>query len=143
MHRLGLLAVLALVACTAAPPPVASYRNPSSPIYSSAVLLPEQIAGSWMQVADFAAAPGTCAAGPVEISQAPGGLQINADLCLAGQQRRLSGPLTPTGPGRFAAPGQLDPWWVLWADGDRRTLVIGTPSGRFGFVLNRGGVLPP
>ena len=34
------------------------------------------------------------------------------------------------------------PWWVLWADTDYRTLVIGTPSGAFGFVLNRGGLLP-
>jgi apolipoprotein D and lipocalin family protein len=47
------------------------------------------------------------------------------------------GPLQPTGPGRFVIAGQE--WWVLWADGDYRTLVIGTPSGRFGFVLNRAG----
>jgi apolipoprotein D and lipocalin family protein len=28
---------------------------------------------------------------------------------------------------------------VLWADADYRTLVIGTPDGSFGFILNRGG----
>jgi apolipoprotein D and lipocalin family protein len=44
-------------------------------------------------------------------------------------------------PGRFAVDG-MDDWWVLWADGDYRTLVIGTPSGRFGFVLNRESLLP-
>jgi apolipoprotein D and lipocalin family protein len=33
-------------------------------------------------------------------------------------------------------------WWVLWADVGYRTLAIGTPSGRFGFILNRGGDLP-
>ena len=42
---------------------------------------------------------------------------------------------------RLAGRGQ-QPWWVLWADTDYRTLVIGTPSGAFGFVLNRGGLLP-
>ena len=37
----------------------------------------------------------------------------------------------------------MEEGWVLWADADYRTLVIGTPSGRFGFVLNREAVLPP
>ncbi len=32
---------------------------------------------------------------------------------------------------------------MLWADADYRTLVVGTPSGQFGFVLNRGATLPP
>ena len=34
-------------------------------------------------------------------------------------------------------------WWVLWVDADYRTLAVGTPDGRFGFILNRDGALPP
>ena len=41
----------------------------------------------------------------------------------------------------FGVQGMED-WWVLWADGDYRTLVIGTPSGQFGFVLNRDSTVP-
>ena len=37
--------------------------------------------------------------------------------------------------GRFALDGLDEPLWVLWADADMRTLVIGTPSGRLGFIL--------
>lgn len=140
MPRLSLTALLLVVAC-ARPVLVTpySYRDPAVPIYSSAVLTPDQIAGQWRQVADFAAAPRPCRAGPVGITPA---LQIDARLCLSGQAVPVAGRLIPVGPGRFAAPGLPDPWWVLWADADRRTLVIGTPSGQVGFVLNRGGPLP-
>jgi apolipoprotein D and lipocalin family protein len=34
-------------------------------------------------------------------------------------------------------------WWVLWVDADYRTLVVGTPSGSFGIILNRTADLPP
>jgi apolipoprotein D and lipocalin family protein len=34
-------------------------------------------------------------------------------------------------------------WWLLWVDADLRTLVIGTPAGQFGMILNRDPVLPP
>ncbi len=33
-------------------------------------------------------------------------------------------------------------WWVLWVDSGYRTLAIGTPDGRFGFVLDRGRIGP-
>lgn len=47
-----------------------------------------------------------------------------------------SGPVMAAGPGRFTVGGG-EAWWVLWDEADNRTLVIGTPSGAFGFVLNR------
>ena len=71
------------------------------------------------------------------------GLRIDAVVCLAGQPATLAGELTQIGPGRFALPGLADPLWVLWADTDVRTIVIGTPSGRFGMILNREAHLPP
>ena len=74
-------------------------------------------------------------------TQSAAGLGLAARLCLAGKSTSLSGKLTPAGPGRFALAGQPD-WWILWADVGYRTLVIGTPSGAFGFVLNRGSNLP-
>ncbi|WP_435258004.1 lipocalin family protein [Thioclava sp. FR2] len=52
----------------------------------------------------------------------------------------ISGPVKMVGPGRMEIDGQL--WWVIWVDTDYRTLAIATPSGAYGFILNRGGKLP-
>ncbi len=138
MHRLILLLLLA--GC-AAPDVVTGFRNPATPIYSSAVLTPDRMVGQWAQVADFAVTSG-CSRGDVVIAARAGGLQIDGGLCLAGQPVAVAGPMVPTGPGRFAMSGMPDPWWVLWVDTDARTLLIGTPSGRFGFILNRNAALP-
>lgn len=136
MHRLTALAALALAACVAKTPdlPQGNFRPKGGQVYSSAVLDATKLAGRWVQVATFG--PKTCAPGGVDIK--PGG-QTAFRLCLGGRDVKGAGQLQPTGPGRFAIAGQA--WWVLWADGDYRTLVIGTPSGNFGFVLNRGGAI--
>ncbi len=63
-------------------------------------------------------------------------------LCQSGREMRGAGPMQPAGPGRFAVVNQPGPWWVLWTDTDYRTLVIGTPSGQLGFILNRDANLP-
>lgn len=101
-----------------------------------------------MQVAGFAPdGATTCKHGGVEISTRGDGLHAAVRLCLSGSDIRAAGGLRPVGPGRIAleggaVPGLGEPWWVLWVDTDYRTLVIGTPSGRFGFILNRDPVLP-
>lgn len=139
MHRLSFIALVLLVACTT-PEPVApvTFRAPGAPIYSSAVLEGARLDGHWVQVATFA--PGgqaACAPGAVDITA---GL-VRWDLCLANGRRQGSGPMTPGKAGRFSVGG-LGEWWVLWVDGDYRTMVVGSPSGEFGFVLDRGDALP-
>ena len=57
-------------------------------------------------------------------------------LCLDGKTLRLDTLARPAGPGRLSVAGQ-DDWWILWVDEGYRTLAVGTPSGRFGFVLDR------
>lgn len=132
-----LLCLLALAACTAKPVEKNEFRDPAAPIYSSAVLDAARLSGPWVQIATFA--PGgqaACGAGRVEI-----GARAQWDLCLAGGRERGSGPMAAGKPGRFDLQG-MPVWWVLWADADYRTLVVGTPSGEMGFVLNRDAVLP-
>lgn len=146
MSRLGCLALCLLVACApaAAPVKIGHYRaNAAAPIYSSAVLQSDRLVGRWVQVAAFAPNAGGCAPGGVEISRRTEGLTLAYRLCLSGGETRGGGVMQPAGPGRFTVPGQPSPWWILWADADYRTLVIGTPSGQFGFVLNRESRLPP
>ena len=126
-----------------------AFRAADAPIYSNAALTPDRLVGRWAQVAAFAApdAP-ACAPASVEIAPERGDLRITGALCLSGRRIPVAGLLRAAGPGRFAFDGAgagaiPGPWWVLWADVDDRTLVIGTPSGAFGFVLDRSGSLPP
>ena len=142
MHRLALL--LILMGCAAVAPPVTlgRYRDPAKPIYSNAQLDPSRLVGRWAQVAAFGPQTSVCKPGGVDITPATGGLKVVYRLCQSGAERRGAGPMQPAGPGRFAVQNQPGPWWVLWADVDYRTLVIGTPSGQLGFILNRDGALP-
>lgn len=145
MHQLtrALVAglVVALAACAPAPPAAVSFRTVGAPIWSNAQLDAQRLVGRWRQAAAFGPGGQRCAPGGAEIGGAAGALTLAARLCLSGRDVRLSGPLTDAGPGRFRAGNQ--DWWVLWVDTDYRTVAIGTPSGDFGFVLNRDGALPP
>jgi apolipoprotein D and lipocalin family protein len=112
------------------------------PIWSAAAFAPAQIAGRWQQVAAYQAAPDAkCGAGALEFQPANGGLAVDGVLCLNGAERKVRGLAQPVGPGRLAVQGDED-WWILWVDSGYRTLAIGTPSGAFGFVLDRGTAAP-
>jgi apolipoprotein D and lipocalin family protein len=136
-----ILVLLVLVACGPRPEPDVPdrrFRPVDAPIYSSAVVEQGRLSGHWLQVATFA--PGgqaPCAPGTVDFD----GSTVQWDLCLPTGARIGAGPMVAGKPGRFSVGGMAD-WWVLWVDADYRTLVIGTPSGDFGFVLNRDAVLP-
>lgn len=145
MYRLiAVLLALALAGCAArAPAPQAGFRKAGAPIYSIAGFDPARLPGRWAEVASFAPAGTRCRPGGVEITPGAAGLTASGRLCRAGAEVTRQGALTPTGPGRLTLAGEAEPLWVIWVDTDYRTLVIGTPSGRFGHILNRGGALAP
>lgn len=136
---LKLIPFLALAACATAAPQVAGYRDPGTPIYSNAVLQLADYAGEWVQAGDFSTS--ACAAGAITMQPTPTGMNITGTLCLSGVSTDVSGTYAATGPGRLQR-GTDAPWWVIWADTNLRTLAIGTPDGRFGFILNKGQDLP-
>ena len=109
-------------------------------MYSNAVMDQNRLVGTWSQVAAFGGEG--CKPGGAEILQGAGGLQIRYRLCESGVQMAGAGAMQSDTVGRFAVPGQPGPWWILWADGDYRTLVVGSPNGRLGFILNRGAFPP-
>ena len=109
-------------------------------MWSNAQFDLSRLSGQWRQVAGFAMTPDGCKPGGVEVTGPAQTQRIAARLCLNGQTIGLSGPITTVGPGRIRVADQE--WWVIWVDTDYRTLAIGTPSGAFGFVLNRGAGLP-
>lgn len=134
---------LLLSACGGSGPQTeAAFRSADVPIWSAAAFAPGQIAGRWQQVAAYqAVSDGKCQGGALEFLPASGGLEVDGELCLNGALRKVRGLAEPVGPGRLAVQGQED-WWILWVDSGYRTLAIGTPSGRFGFVLDRGAAAP-
>ncbi len=127
------LTALLLAACTPRPLPSVVYRDTSRQVYSIAAFDPARMAGNWHQVAGFGTA---CMGGSITI-----GPTTTYDLCLPDGRKTGAGAMTATLPGRFDLPG-VGPFWVLWADVDNRTLVIGAPSGRYGMILNRDATLP-
>lgn len=136
----------ALAAC--APPPEDStgpgFRRAGSPIASKALFDLDRFLGEWQVVALFpwsetAACPGKT----FRFGTGPAGL---------GLERRCAGAtatsqIALTGPGRFAVTPGPDPFpagelWVLWVDEGYRTAVIGMPTGRGGWILDRTGQIP-
>ncbi|MES2335878.1 MAG: lipocalin [Pseudomonadota bacterium] len=135
---LALLVVpVALLGC-APKQPASAFRDTGTPIWSAAAFEPSRSVGTWRQVAGFQPAGAACTAGALAITPQAEGLRLDGTLCLAGVARDVSGLARPTGPGRLAVVGQE--WWILWVDSDYRTLAIGTPSGRFGVLLDRAAI---
>lgn len=140
-----ILAPLLLWGCAAAVPPPVAFRDPGAPIYSNAVFDPAVLTGDWVQVAGFGDG---CAGGAVRFgAPVEAAVPTEADLCLPGGRAGFRGDAALVAAGRLvpagADPALGQPWWIVWADVDGRTLAVGTPSGAFGFILNRGGPLPP
>lgn len=142
-----ILACLSLAAC--APRGVVDgsiYRTAAAPIYSNAVFDFGRLDGHWDQVASFAeVAQKNCNAGGAEFAGTPAERRVTYRLCLSGRDVSGAGAVVATGPGRFKVKGTdglAQDWWVLWVDESYRTMAIGNPSGTFGFILNRGKVLP-
>lgn len=139
MLRVNLIAVLLVSGCAGAPREAAGFRDAKAPIWSAATFAPGQVTGRWQQVAAFTAATGGCRSGAVAVDPVPGGYTVKGTLCLDGRVRTVDALARPIGPGRLSVEGQ-DDWWVLWVDSGYRTLAVGTPSGQFGFVLDRGPI---
>jgi apolipoprotein D and lipocalin family protein len=142
VRRLIPTLILPLAACAAAPQAVPGYRDTGAPIYSNAVIDMAALQGDWTQVAAFSRAPLDCDRPPLRLAPAPGGLAATGRLCGPGGTVDVATRLAFTGPGRLTPDGGPD-WWVVWADTSLRTIAIGTPDGRFGFILDRTGNLPP
>jgi apolipoprotein D and lipocalin family protein len=138
VSRLTLIGALVLAACVAKPAAAPAYRIASAPIWSAAAFQAGQVAGTWRQVAAFQPAGSGCDQGAIAITPEAGGLRLAGSLCLAGRVETVSGLAELVGPGRLRVRGE--DWWVLWVDSGYRTMAIGTPSGRFGFVLDRGAI---
>jgi apolipoprotein D and lipocalin family protein len=143
---LAIPAALLLSGCGAVAP---VYRDTRVPITSIAALDPARYAGRWYEVARFPV-PFQAGCGPATAEYtllSDGSLGVVNTCPTARGERRIEGRAVPSGPGRFEVAFRglpfRGPCWVLWVDEGYRTAVVGVPSGRAGWILNRDPVIPP
>jgi len=120
-----------------------NYRDRDVAITSMAVFDAEKYAGLWYEIASF----------PVSFQEGCTNTQADyrvvdedtisvRNSCFRnGALSVIEGSADVVGPGRLKVrlgniPFASD-YWVLWVDPDYQTAVVGTPSGRAGWILNR------
>ena len=145
------LILMQLVACAQARPvPLQSavFRDFSAQIASQTNVTADRLAGNWVVRQGFANQ-----SGPVEVitfSTLPNdALQMvqthpvcDLDVCVTGQSHVL---LKPIGLGRWMPLSSpmifpREEIWVMWMDFESRTAAIGSPSGQFGWIMDKNSI---
>ena len=139
--------MLALMACTPDPAQQQQAYRRDGPITSIVFFDPARFAGDWHEVAAFrpAGAP-PCSGARSRYAPGPdGSLTLTEQSCARPDAGPRQATAVLTGPGRLTvtAGRDTDTYWILWVDDGYRTAVIGMPSGKLGFILNRDTVIPP
>lgn len=115
----------------------ACFRDLSVPIASSTRSDPARIDGAWVVAARF---PATLAPDRVVVETGGAGM-VAVRTETGGEAVTWVGRLD--GPGRIMVRDESGtarvPIWLLWTDDDYRTAAIGTPDGRFGWIMERAG----
>ena len=152
------LAALALLAACGTPLPNEKvgglfevYRDTTVPIASKAVFDPARYLGTWYEVARF---PVPFEVGCVKVTaiyalQNDGNISVH-NLCRnpdGSVKSEIKGTAEIVGPGRLkvsfpSVPFGASDYWVLWVDEGYRTAVVGAPSGRSGWILDRKPKIP-
>lgn len=142
-------ALLGLAVLSACAP---GYRDTAQPLQTVTDLDLERYAGRWYEVASFPVAfQRGCTVTTADYSLGPDGTIGVVNRCRQdspdGRLRQISGSATVAGPGRLRVrlgripfPGE---YRVLWVAPDYGTAVVGVPSGRAGWILNRSPVIAP
>ncbi len=148
MRVIAAAILVALTACNPIDVVAPSYRDTSIPITSKALFSPERYAGTWYEIARF---PVSFQTGCTDVTAtytptSDGGLQVVNTCKVNGIEKQIEGFADVVGPGRLrvsfeTVPFVKAPYWVLWVDEDYQTAVVGVPSGRAGWILNRTPVL--
>ena len=135
--RAGLAAALAatLASCGGPGSERGGLRNPDARISSQVNVTAARLAGDWYIRAGWPGTPDL--SGPLRLAK--GGETLT--LTGTASDGPVRATLTSMGQGRFRADNTQafgdNPLWVLWMDADDRTAAIGTPDGRFGWIMDR------
>ncbi len=146
--RVALMAALLALLAGCAP----SYRDTGRAMQPVADLDLARYAGRWYEVARFPVAfQRGCTATTAEYTLRPDGRIGVVNACRRGSpdgpESRIAGHATMAAPGRLRVRLGLIPfagdYWVLWVSPDYDTAVVGVPSGRAGWILNRSPEIAP
>ncbi len=131
MRRFVLLALF-LGGCAGTQPDTPVYRDTATPISSMADMSLGRFSGKWQIASAFGAVaqPGDT----LTITES-GGAQAGVFRFSFSDASSRSLLAARTAAGRFESEDAV--FWVLWVDADYRTAVIGTPSGRHGWIMDR------
>ena len=139
------LILAAMVLLTACSP---TYRDKTVPISSIVSFDAERYQGLWYEVAAF---PNPFQSGCTDTTadygvDGDGSVTVRNRCLKNGMPEVIEGRALITGPGRLSVrldgvPVAAD-YWVLWVDEGYRTAVVGVPSGRVGWILNRSPDIP-
>ena len=131
----------------------AVYRDRDVQISSMAVFDPARYAGLWYKIARYdvpyeRGCVGVTARYDLRPDGTLGILNSCRDGTPDGRLKTIKGHARMVGPGRLMVsfdnvPFVAAPYWVLWVDEGYRTAVVGVPSGRAGWILNREPRIPP
>lgn len=125
------------------------YRDRGVEMTSMALFEPAKYAGLWYEIASYPTVfQAGCSHTRAEYAvTGEGTLSVKNTCRKDGAQTVIEGRATVTGPGRLsvrlAGVPVAAPYWVLWVDDGYRTAVVGVPSGRAGWILNRTPDIPP
>lgn len=143
MKRFFLIGIFLVVAACGQ-----AYRDSSVQMTSMAIFDAQKYEGLWYEVARFPAPfQKGCTNTEAEYAViAPGKLSVRNSCMKDGRLTVIEGSATVVGPGRLkvrlgGVPFAGD-YWVLWVDEGYRTAVVGAPSGRVGWILNREPEIP-
>ncbi|MBT8425184.1 MAG: lipocalin family protein [Silicimonas sp.] len=145
MRRLGVYGLVLLLAACAAN---TGYRDRDVEMTSMAVFDPSRYLGTWYEIARFPVSfqKGCSDVRAIYGDDGAGGLTVRNTCLRNGEMTTIDGTADIVGPGRLkvrlgGVPFAAD-YWVLWVDEGYRTAVVGVPSGRAGWILNRDPEIP-
>ena len=134
-YLVGALLVGGLVACAPVPtvPPAPSditFRNPSANIGATTRFDPVRFAGDWHVVARFVETGESAAHDVIAVTYHQGKDRIVVVASEGAQTYAYDGTAV-------LRPKQGESLIIMWVDEGFRTAVLGTPSGRVGYILDR------
>ena len=134
-YLVGALLTGGLVACAPVPtaPPAPSditVRNPSANIGATTRFDPVRFAGDWHVVARFVEGGETAAHDVIAVTYQQGKDRIGVAASEGAQTYAYDGTAV-------LRPKRGEPLIIMWVEEGFRTAVLGTPSGRIGYILDR------
>lgn len=133
----GALIGAILSACKSTTDGVEFHRNTKRPISSTTRFDATKFAGNWVIRGEFVHPGEKALYGNVVVEARAGGVTGIAVSNALGSRERYEASMDTAGRIIVGTPPFGTEYWVLWVDADYRTAAIGTPSGSFGWIIDR------